>query len=132
MTVRSDFTKMEEFKARATAATAKALTVVAIRAQGRMREKMTLTTDRQPSKPGQPPAVQTGRLRNSVTHQAAQPATLLARAGTNLRYGFWLEFGTTKMKESRPWVRPVLSEFSTGKRAVRIFQTAFKASLGVK
>jgi hypothetical protein len=131
MTVRSDFAKMEEFKARATAATAKGLTAVAIRAQGRMREKMTLTTDRQPSKPGQPPAVQTGRLRNSVTHQAAQPATLLARAGTNVGYGKLLEFGTSKM-EPRPWVRPVLSEFSTGKRSVRIFQNAFKAALGVK
>ena len=37
-----------------------------------------------------------------------------------------------KQIAARPWVRPVLSEFSTGKRAVRIFQNAFKASLGVK
>jgi hypothetical protein len=131
MTVRSDFTKMEEFKARATAATAKGLTAVAIRAQGSMRGKMTLNAGGLPSKPGQPPNVQSATLWNAVVHQKATAANLLARAGTSKEYGKYLEFGTSKM-EPRPWVRPVLSEFSTGKRSVRIFQNAFKAALGVK
>ena len=169
MTVRSDFKKMEEFRARATAATAKGLTAVAIRAQGRMRDKMTLNTGGAPSKPGEAPNVQKGTLWNAVVHQQATASNLLARAGTNKNYGKWLEFGyimrvpklskpnkktgvqlpiraftgpdgkkviwvqkEPKQIAARPWVRPVLSEFSTGKRAVRIFQNAFKASLGVK
>lgn len=95
MTVQADFSKMEVFKARAQVAAAAGLTQVAIAMQGKMRAKMTKSTGRKPSAPGQPPAVQTGALRNSVVHQPATAANLIARVGTNLPYGKWLEFGFT-------------------------------------
>ena len=54
-----------------------------------------------PSAPGEPPHVQTGRLRGSV---AWEVVGLLGRVGTNLRYGRWLELGAKKLA-ARPWLR---------------------------
>jgi len=59
-----------------------------------------------PSKPGEPPRKQTGHLRRSV---AWERAGLVARVGTNVRYGRWLELGTRKMA-ARPWLRRALAE----------------------
>lgn len=47
------------------------------------------------SAPGTPPNVQRGRLRNSFTSTRANPQTLTARAGTNVRYGLIQERGAT-------------------------------------
>jgi hypothetical protein len=55
-----------------------------------------------PSAPGEPPRKQTGRLRASVTRAIEG---LVARVGTNLDYGRWLELGT-RLVDSRPWLRP--------------------------
>ena len=59
-----------------------------------------------PSQPGEPPHKQTGRLRGSVFYEVVD---LAARVGTNLRYGRWLELGTSKMA-ARPWLRRSLAE----------------------
>jgi len=128
MTVHVDFSKMEVFKARAQNAAAAALTTTAIAVQGDMRRNMTKTTGRRPSAPGQPPAVQTGRLRNSVVHQPATASTLVARAGTNLAYGKFLEFGTSRGIAPRPWVGPVRLQYATGK-AQKVFGIHFKKAL---
>jgi len=60
------------------------------------------------SKPGEVPRVQTGTLKRSITHWV-HPALPVSRAGTNVKYGKWLEFGTPKM-EPRPFMRPALEK----------------------
>lgn len=60
-----------------------------------------------PSKPGEPPRVQTGRLRGSVAWEMS--SKFIARVGTNVKYGRWLESGTRKMRP-RPWLRRALNE----------------------
>lgn len=47
-------------------------------------------------------AVDTGRLRNSVTHYVKDNTAYI---GTNVEYGMYIEFGTSKMK-ARPFLRP--------------------------
>lgn len=59
-----------------------------------------------PSKPGEPPHKQRGRLLGSV---AFEVKGLIARVGTNVKYGRWLELGTKHMA-ARPWLRRALRE----------------------
>jgi hypothetical protein len=59
-----------------------------------------------PSKPGEPPHKQTGRLLGSV---AFTVDGLIGRVGTNVLYGRWLELGTRRMA-ARPWLRRALKE----------------------
>lgn len=60
------------------------------------------------SAPGTAPAVDTGRLRSSITHEIGRdPRGLVARVGTNVRYAVYLELGTRKMRP-RPFLRPAL------------------------
>ena len=67
-----------------------------------------------PSKPGEPPHKQTGHLRRSV---AWELVGLVARVGTNLRYGRWLELGTSKMA-ARPWLRVALAQCRSAIREI--------------
>lgn len=59
-----------------------------------------------PSKPGEPPHKQHGHLRRSV---AREVLGLVGRVGTSLKYGRWLELGTSKVA-ARPWLRRALAE----------------------
>jgi hypothetical protein len=59
-----------------------------------------------PSRPGEPPHLQTGRLRASVSHAVRD---LVGRVGTNVRYGRDLELGTRRMA-ARPWLRRALAD----------------------
>ena len=56
------------------------------------------------SLPGEPPRRRTGRLARSITHEVT-PTT--ARVGTNVKYGKYLETGTSKMA-ARPYLRPAV------------------------
>ena len=65
-----------------------------------------------PSLPGNPPAVDTGTLRRSITYQVDENE-LVGYVGSNLKdppYGAYLEFGTTKdgkhIIKPRPWLKP--------------------------
>ena len=58
------------------------------------------------SKPGEVPRVQFGKLKGSITHEV-HPILPISRAGTNIKYGKWLEFGTKNMSP-RPFMRPAL------------------------
>ena len=55
------------------------------------------------SKPGDAPAVDTGRLVQSISAQQVTPFHW--RVGTNLEYALLLEFGTAKIAP-RPFMRP--------------------------
>jgi len=59
------------------------------------------------SLPGNPPAVQTGHLKRSITWERAGRYT--RRVGTNLPYGLYLELGTKKML-ARPFLRPAMEK----------------------
>lgn len=59
-----------------------------------------------PSRPGEPPHKQTGRLRASVTWEKVRAG--LARVGTNVKYGRLLEL----FVGPRPWLRRALAEES--------------------
>lgn len=60
------------------------------------------------SAPGQPPAVDTGRLRASITHEVRKEGDqIVGLVGTNVEYAPHLEFGTNKMA-ARPFLRPAL------------------------
>jgi HK97 gp10 family phage protein len=58
------------------------------------------------SDPGNPPNVDTGELRRSITHEVDRD-NLVARVGTNKIYGRYLEMGTDKM-QPRPFLAPAL------------------------
>lgn len=61
-----------------------------------------------PSRPGEPPRKQRGRLRASVARSVDRKA-LTARVGTNIAYGRYLELGT-RWIAPRPWLRRALAE----------------------
>lgn len=70
------------------------------------KRKGSLIYGADPSKPGDPPHKQRGHLLRSV---AWEVSGLVARIGTNLDYGRFLELGTVKMA-ARPWLRRALNE----------------------
>lgn len=61
-----------------------------------------------PSFPDNPPAVDTGTLRRSITSQVDEP-TLTGKVGSNVEYAPELEFGSSKIAP-RPWLRPALEQ----------------------
>ena len=61
---------------------------------------------------GQYPAVDTGRLRQSITHDVRESGifnSVIGRVGSPLLYGLYLEKGTSKMKP-RPWLYPSVAK----------------------
>lgn len=70
-----------------------------------------------PSPPGQPPAVDTGRLRSSITHEVREEGNeVIGLVGSNVEYARRLEFGfvgTDKRgrrinQPERPYLRPAV------------------------
>lgn len=65
-----------------------------------------------PSIPWSAPAIDTGRLVQSITHYVAVDGSgIYGRVGTNVIYGSYLETGTSKMGP-RPWLQPALEKSS--------------------
>ncbi len=56
------------------------------------------------SRPGEPPRLDSGRLRDSIFARVSADG-LSAEVGTDLDYGAQLEFGTQRMA-ARPWLHP--------------------------
>lgn len=56
------------------------------------------------SAPGEPPKTDTGRLVGSIFADVLESG-LEAEVGTGIKYGKFLEFGTTRMR-ARPWLMP--------------------------
>ena len=76
---------------------------------GKLRKSTKLVYGKSPSAPGEPPHVQTGRLRASVAFEVDKES-LTARVGTNVKYGRYLELGTRAGIAPRPWLRRALAE----------------------
>lgn len=53
-------------------------------------------------------AVDTGRLRNSVTHQVISENAVAV--GTSVEYAPYIEFGTYKM-DARPYIKPAVGNY---------------------
>lgn len=81
------------------------------------------------SRPGETPTTQIGQLRNRIFY--TEPEDLEAYVGTDVDYGRYLEFGTTKM-EPRPWLRRSLGEvrFTAIARAIRAAKAEFARQFG--
>lgn len=64
-----------------------------------------------PSLPGNPPAPDSGNLRESIhyTVDADSGEIPFARVGTDVEYGKHLEFGTTNILP-RPWLKPAIEK----------------------
>lgn len=67
-----------------------------------------------PSVEGNPPAVDTGTLRRSITYNVNE-SEKVGRVGSTIKnppYGLYLEYGTTKdgkhIIKPRPWLRPAV------------------------
>ena len=74
-----------------------------------------------PSSPGQPPRVLTGRLRNSINHSVKRTATgVIVYVGAYTPYARALELGNPKGNlEARPYLRPAI--YTSRKKIVKLF-----------
>jgi phage gpG-like protein len=63
-----------------------------------------------PSKPGEPPRVLHGLLRNSISHRTqVRPSAVEVYVGANTKYARALEFGSPKTRlAARPYLRPAV------------------------
>lgn len=78
---------------------------------GRIYRRGTVT--HQASAPGQYPASDTGRLASNVRFELPSGGNMTGRVGTNIQYGAYLEFGTSRM-EARPWLLPSFEKAKVG------------------
>jgi HK97 gp10 family phage protein len=81
------------------------------------------------SVPGNPPAVDTGLLRASITHRiegGGWEQKTTGYVGVALDYGFYLEFGTSKMA-ARPWLIPAFERHK--EEFKRILNEAIKSGV---
>ncbi len=63
-----------------------------------------------PSKPGEPPRKRLGDLRKSINFEKVNESGTQVRAGTSEKHGLYLELGTRRGLEPRPWLRPTLQK----------------------
>ena len=68
------------------------------------------------SAPGQFPMSDTGRLASSVEFNLPTAGRLMGEVGTNVIYGRYLEFGTSRMA-ARPWLLPSFEKAKVGVEA---------------
>ena len=68
--------------------------------------------------------IDTGNLLNSVSYSVQGDS---ARVGTNVEYGVYQEYGTSRM-EARPWLRPAVDEHQDEIR--QAFAAQMKRALG--
>lgn len=88
---------ISEITNEAEAAIGRALEMIGLQGERHAKEALT-----------QQGAVDTGRLRNSVTHQVISEDSVAI--GTNVEYAPYIEFGTYKM-DARPYIRPAIEDY---------------------
>jgi len=74
------------------------------------------------SAPGEPPHVQTGFLKKNIAYELVGNDTAHVGANKDVKYAYWLEYGTPKMK-ARPYLRPAL--IREKKKILKIFKGIF-------
>lgn len=80
------------------AAVGRALEMIGLQAEKHAKEALT--------KQG---AVDTGRLRNSVTHQVISENAVAV--GTSVEYAPYVEFGTSRGMDPRPYIKPAVENY---------------------
>jgi len=83
---------------------------------GRTYEKYEPRRTHTASAPGAYPSADTGRLSTNVRIDGlnlATPAKMTATVGTDVKYGAYLEFGTSRMA-ARPWLLPSFERAKIG------------------
>lgn len=85
----------------------RAMEMIALQMEGYAKEELTRQK-----------AVDTGRLRNSVSHVAEDRDAIV---GTNVEYGPYIEFGTYKMA-ARPYLRPAIQKHHDEYRQMILYQ----------
>lgn len=104
ISVSVDKRKLQEIKARGgKSAARRALGKVAYLVESTAKDSM--SGRESPSPPGEPPAVVTGNLRNSILAKAGSDGSREWWVRVGAEYGVYLEFGTAKMA-ARPFMRP--------------------------
>ena len=100
----------EEFERQVRKALADNLVAAAIHLKGEIKQSLSVgnLTGKYPSEPGEPPRKVGGLLGEKIAHEVDR-VRLIARVGTNLLYGKFLELGTRKMA-ARPFIRPGLEK----------------------
>ena len=100
----------EEFKRQIADEMAKNMEAAAIHLKGEIKQSLAVGNidSSSPSEAGDPPRRVTGRLSGSIAHEVDR-VRLIARVGTNVLYGKFLELGTRKMA-ARPFIRPGLEK----------------------
>lgn len=83
----------------------KALEMIGLQAQGYAQEE--LSKPKKHADGTVHPNVDTGRLRNSITHDIEDKNT--AVIGTNVKYAPYVEFGTSK-SQPYPYLKPAVNE----------------------
>lgn len=72
-----------------------------------VKGRLNLSETHRASADGDPPATDTGRLKNSIEFDKI--GDLTATVGSKLAYATWLEYGTMRMA-ARPFFRPAIEE----------------------
>jgi hypothetical protein len=80
---------------------------------GRVYQKSNPTRTHRASAPGDYPATDTGRLVSSVRMILPTASSVAGEVGTSVKYGAWLEFGTSRMA-ARPWLLPSFERAKIG------------------
>lgn len=108
--IKADYRALMERRMRTAAAMVEGRVKMKLSQQGRGRVYIRGAVRHQASLPGDPPAVDTGRLRSSITHRVeASGPSVIGLVGTNVEYASYLEFGTSRM-EARPFLRSTVHE----------------------
>lgn len=80
---------------------------------GRVYQKSNPNRAHRASSPGAYPATDTGRLVSSVRMILPTASSMAGEVGTAVKYGAWLEFGTSRMA-ARPWLLPSFERAKIG------------------
>lgn len=82
-----------------------------------------------PSLPNNPPAVDTGLLRMSITYTVEETnGKIIGKVGSTLKnppYGAYQEYGTSRM-QPRPWLKPAIEK--TKDRVKEILKSAMRGA----
>lgn len=105
-----------EYRRAMSSALSRALEEIGLLAERFAKENLSTPKSGHLTKPDPRPNVDTGRLRNSITH-AVDEAEKSVAVGTNVEYAPYVELGTSKMKDW-PYLRPAAQKHASEYRQV--------------